>query len=306
MRIRAYSSSANLGPGFDIVAVAHTAFFDEVEIEVDKGGGNVYVVSIEGPAGKDVSRDRNTVVEALRSMIKGLGLEVDVYVRLWKGIPVGKGLGSSGASAAAAVKALNEVLGLELPIEALVLFAGMGERVSAGEPHFDNVAASLLGGFVAIVSREPMRLVRWGLDAYIVVAVPSVDLGPSKTALMRSVVPRVVDLRKVVLNSMNLVRIVLGLERGCLKLVGDGMVDEIVEKARAPYVPCYDEAKRMALAAGAKGVALSGAGPSIVALCEALHEAENVRRALMKAYEECGVEVEVVIARPAPGAHRVL
>jgi len=305
VRVRAYSSSANLGPGFDILAVAHTAFFDEVEVWIDKGCGNVYIESISGPFGKAVNRFENTAAEALRSMIDALGLEVDVYVRLWKGIPVGKGLGSSGASAAAAVKALNDVLSLGLPPERLVLFAGIGERVAAGEPHFDNVAASIMGGFVALVNREPIEIVKWDLSAYIVVAVPDVDLGPSKTALMRSIVPRLVELERVVVNYMNLVKIVLGLERKSLRMIGEGMNDTVVEKARAPYIPCYERARKAALSSGALGVALSGAGPSIVAICGSREEAERVAKGLSRAYEECGVGVKVVVARPAPGAHEV-
>jgi len=305
-RVRAYSSSANLGPGFDILALAHTAFYDEVEVEVEKGVGRVVLEEVSGPYASQVDTERNTAVEALRAAIEALKLGVDVRVRLWKGVPVGKGLGSSGASAAAAVKALDEALRLGLDPRLLIRFAGMGEAAAAGEPHFDNVAASIVGGFVALLDLETLSFTSWSPRVLVVIAVPRPGLGKGKTEFMRSVVPREVPLRSVVRNCARLLRLVIGLERGDVALVGSGMEDEIVERARAPYVPCYAEARSAAKSAGALGVALSGAGPSIIALCDSEERAREVAKAFREAYEGCGIELEhLVVAKPAPGAHRV-
>ena len=302
VRARAYSSSANLGPGFDILAVAHTAFFDEIEMEIDRGNGRVVIESVDGPYAPYVDRDANTAIAALRTMIGELGLEIDIRLRIWKGVPVAKGLGSSGATAAAAVRGLAEALRLR-DLGALIRFAGAGEAVAAGEPHYDNVAASIVGGFVALLDRKTMSFRSWYPEAYLVVAVPRTPFVKGKTALMRSVIPRSVELSKVVVNATNLLKIVLGLEIGNLALVGEGMEDYIVEPARARYVPCYYEVRNAAKRCGALGVALSGAGPSIIALCSDRERAEIVARCMEDAYRECGTELEhLVIARPAPGA----
>ena len=304
--VRAYSSSANLGPGFDVLAVAHTAFYDEVEVTVEPGRGRVRIDAVSGPYASDVDVERNTAVEAVKAAITELGLSVDVRLRIWKGIPVARGLGSSGASAAAAVRGLDEALGLGLSAREAIRLAGLGEVASASQPHFDNVAASIVGGFVAITDLESLSFVSWYGDCLLVIAVPRARYPKRKTEFMRSVVPKRVDLESVVRNSCSLVRLVVGLERWDLKLAGSGMRDAVVEPARAPYVPCYEVAKKRATEAGALGVALSGAGPSMIALCDDELCAKRVFRAFSKAYSECGVELEhLAVARLAPGAHRV-
>ncbi len=304
IKYRAYSSSANLGPGFDILAVAHTAFYDEVLLCVEEGFG-VVVESIEGPYAKYVDKENNTVVEALSCMMRDLKLDIGVRVSLWKGIPVGAGLGSSGASAAAAVKALNDLLKLNLPLNKLIYYAGLGERASAGEPHYDNVAASIVGGFVAIIDKTSLNVISWYMDADIVLAIPHVKYTPGKTAIMRSVIPRKIDLDKCLANKINIIKILLGLERRDLRLIGSGMNDHIVEPARAPYIPCYDKAREYAKKAGALGVALSGAGPAMIALCDGRECVENVSKAFKQAYTECGYEVDIIVAKVARGAYRV-
>lgn len=300
--VKAFCSSANLGSGFDVVAVALDAFYDIVEVIVESGEGNVTVSSVEGPYADSSMIINNTAKRAVEYALSILNIPVDVELKIWKGIPVSLGLGSSGASAAAAVKALVEALNINLSTNEQVVIAGMGEEISAGEPHYDNVAASLLGGLTVIYSQKPLKVAKFNIGGYFVVAVPLVKTPPNKTAYMREVIPVSVGLKAVVFNTSKLAALLTGFLNGNLKIAGMGMDDVIVEPFRSRYVPCYSEVKKAALKAGAYGVAISGAGPSIVALAGTKKEACNIARAVKCAYENRGLKVMVRIANPAPGA----
>ena len=298
---RAYCSSANLGSGFDVVAVALDAFYDEVWIEVEEASEtSVEIVDVKGPYAGEVSRRENTVIEALEYFLRRRGVNAKVYVELWKGVPVGKGVGSSGASAAAAIGAFIDALSLEVSVHEAVEAAGYGEKASAGTPHFDNVSASFLGGVAVIYSFDPLRVFSFTPKKRLefVLAMPKIEVPYRKTEVMRKVLPDKVALKEHVWNSGRLAALILGLYIGDTKLVGAGMMDYIVEPARIRYVPAYHRVRDYALEAGARGIALSGAGPSILVLCE--DNASEVRRAVEEAYSEEGVDSEVRVAHPVP------
>jgi len=311
VRVRAYASSANLGPGFDAVAVAHTSFYDEVEARLEPGSGSVVIETVYGPyavGAGNAETAKRAVEELLRLTGYRLGSE-DLVLRVYKGVPAGRGLGSSGASAAAAVKAASMLLGLEDEADATLLVeaAGRGEAAAAGSPHYDNAAASLLGGFSVVARDLEGRLyVRsFPLEAWFVVYVPKprMLLG-AKTRLMREVLPKTVPLDAAARNWARLAMLVAAVLSGDLRLFGEMMMqDEIVEPARRRYIPCYLEAREAALGAGALGVAISGAGPSLVALAADEKTANKVAAALAEC--PCCEPDIVKAARPAPPASRV-
>jgi homoserine kinase len=306
-KARAYSSSANLGPGFDVLAVAHTAFYDEVIVCFSESQElSVEIVEVSGPYAHG-SGGAETAKRAAEALMKKLGVGGIVEVRVYKGIPPGRGLGSSGASAAAAVAALSRILGQQVHLSELIEAAGEGEAAVAGSPHYDNVSASLLGGFV-IVGELGKRLVAKritpGTEPVFAILVPENALAQKhKTKFMRSIVPKNVSTSSAARNfGGGTALLIAGLIEGDLGLVGEAMMsDNIVEKARARHVPCYNRVREAALAYGALGVALSGAGPSMIALTENEAEAQRVAEGMCKAYSGCG-SAKSVIASLAPGA----
>ncbi len=309
LRVRAYSSSANLGPGFDVVAVALDAFFDEVEVRLESGRGNVIVESVYGPYASESGRAetaRRAVIELLE--ITGNRLEdEDIVLRVYKGIPPGRGLGSSGASAAAAVKAVSILLDLDADIGTLVRAAGRGEIVAAGAPHFDSVAASLLGGFTVVAEEVDGTIHAHSipLQAFFVIYTPRTVLGVGKADFMRRILPERIDLSRAVKNWSRLAMLIVAASTNNLKLLGKMMMqDEIIEPVRWKYVPCYAEARSTALEAGALGVTLSGAGPSLIALVQDEATARDVASALANECPCCDPEI-VKIAKVAPGASKI-
>jgi homoserine kinase len=304
-RAKAYMSSANLGSGFDVVAVALDSYWDVVEVSLSRGSGSVALTSVDGPFAPHVPRGSdNIVVRALELALKVLNIEgVDVTVRLWKGIPVSSGLGGSGASAVAAISALMGALGMQVDRLTVAGIAGLAEASVAGEPHFDNVTASSLGGLVLLLTSKPPILARRlnvG-DLYFVVSTPLVKPIEGKTGLMRKVIPRTVDLSVHVEASARLASLLYGLTSGDVEALSRGLDDILVEPARSRYVPCYDVVRSYARRGGAVGSVISGAGPSMLSITTSRDKALEVSLWVERAYRDCGVEAVVKVANIAPG-----
>jgi homoserine kinase len=298
-------SSANLGSGFDVVAVALDSYWDSVKVKVSEGSGNIVLTEVNGPFSSHVPRgSNNIVVRALELALKAFNIEgVDVEVKLWKGIPVSSGLGGSGASAVAAIAAL--IGALRAPLDRLMIagIAGLAEASVAGEPHFDNVTASSLGGLVLLLSSKPPILAkRLGVkDLSFVVSTPIVKPIEGKTGLMRKVIPRTLDLSVHIESSARLSALLYGLALGDVEALSRGLEDVVVEPARSKYIPCYDIVKSYARRGGAIGSVISGAGPSMLSITTSKDKALEVASWVERAYRDCGVDAVVKVADVAPG-----
>jgi len=222
---------------------------------------------------------------------------------LWKGIPVSSGLGGSGASAVAAIAAL--IGALRTPLDRLMIagIAGLAEASVAGEPHFDNVTASSLGGLVLLLSSKPPILAkRLGVkDLSFVVSTPIVKPIEGKTGLMRKVIPRTLDLSVHIESSARLSALLYGLALGDVEALSRGLEDVVVEPARSKYIPCYDIVKSYARRGGAIGSVISGAGPSMLSITTSKDKALEVASWVERAYRDCGVDAVVKVADVAPG-----
>jgi homoserine kinase len=302
---RAYMSSANLGSGFDVVAVALDSYWDSVKVKVSEGSGNIVLTEVNGPFSSHVPRgSNNIVVRALELALKAFNIEgVDVEVKLWKGIPVSSGLGGSGASAVAAIAAL--IGALRAPLDRLMIagIAGLAEASVAGEPHFDNVTASSLGGLVLLLSSKPPILAKRleVKDLSFVVSTPIVKPIEGKTGLMRKVIPRTLDLSVHIESSARLSALLYGLALGDVEALSRGLEDVVVEPARSKYIPCYDIVKSYARRGGAIGSVISGAGPSMLSITTSKDKALEVASWVERAYRDCGVDAVVKVADVAPG-----
>ena len=155
VKVRAPSSTANLGPGFDVFGLALDAFHDEITL-TKKPWRGVRILTAD-----DIPKDpqQNTAGLVIKSMKQKFKIKSGIEMRIKKGVPAGFGMGSSAASAAAAALACNRLFNLKLDNKTLVKYAGIGEKASAGTIHYDNVAASLLGGFV-VVKTKPFDVIR--------------------------------------------------------------------------------------------------------------------------------------------------
>jgi homoserine kinase len=307
IKVSAPATIANLGPGFDIVGLAIENYRDIVGIELtDDRSIALEIVNNTGVPVASKPEKNSAVVSALRVM-EFAGVKSGFKMKLIKNVPVGIGLGSSGASAAAAAYAMNILLGDKLPMEVLVRSAGEGERVACGSPHLDNVAPSLYGGFTMILDVDKPEIfnIKPSIDFSIVLITPQIRLPNNKTEYARSLLPKKIDLETMVKQTTSLTRLITGIIKGDLKMIGKGISsDYVIEPARSVMIPRFYEVKEAALKAGALGFSLSGAGPSVFALTYP-EDAENIRREIVKKFYEYGVESVGIIAKPTPIGARI-
>lgn len=299
----AYCSSANLGAGFDVFGLALDKYWDTVT--ASWGNSRGVRVRVEGKRdGLPESPSKNSAgppaVELLRRAgRKTRGLEITVR----KGVPPGLGLGSSGATAAACTRAVDSLLELHLPDNELVGIASLGEKAVSGHAHADNVAASFLGGFSIVYGHKPLRTISIKPPSNLVgvVAIPKVALPSRKTRAARKLLPRKIPIPLSVYNTGHASAMVAGFLKGDIGLIGSGMHDEIAEPYRQKMVPGYKQVREAALRAGASGVAISGAGPSVIALTDRnKHPPARIGAAMSRAFALRHVKSTCFIARPAP------
>lgn len=297
---RAPATSANLGPGFDVIGVALDLAYDEVEVEVEEGRG--MEIEVDGVEASEIPRDpdKNSAGLVARELLWRSGVEAFLKIKIKKGVPQGVGLGSSAASASATAAAVAKALGLSLNTSELIEVASKGEVASSGVAHADNVAPSILGGFAIILSYDPLLVEKILPPKHLEFALAIPKNMKKTTERARAVLPKSISLREHVEAMTSYSMLLVGILRGDLKLIGKAMSsDAIVEAARAKLYPGFLKAKEAALRAGALGATLSGAGPTIIAATDARQgNSWSVAEAMKNAYEEEGVECLAVVCRP--------
>jgi homoserine kinase len=296
--VRAPSSTANLGPGFDVFGLAVDAFFDEITLTKTKSA-----VSIITDDNIPTNPENNTAGLVVKNMIKRFKIKDGIEIKIKKGVPAGFGMGSSAASAAATVIAFDKMYGLKLDGNTLVEFAGTGEKASAGTIHYDNVAASVLGGFV-IVRTNPLNVIKIEppMNMRMCIAVPKLEVPKKKTKVSRGVIPKKVRLIDSVTNLSNASAVVAGFMKKDPKLIGNSIIDVIVEPARQHMIPGFAKVKENAMKAGAFGVTISGAGPSVIAFSDSLGDLKKISLAMSKGFASANTKCQIVICKPSKGA----
>ncbi|MGZ5332570.1 MAG: homoserine kinase [Solirubrobacterales bacterium] len=245
--VKVPASSANLGPGYDVLAVALQL---QLELEVEETGK----FSVEAP-GIEVPLDRdNLCVRAFEALHPADGIRF----RIASEIPLARGLGSSAAAIVAGIYAAEHLYELALSKEELLVHA------AEIEGHPDNVAAAIYGGFVVCGSRDGRPLATrfeppGGIEAVLVI--PSEEVPTEKA---REAIPAQVSLADAVANIGAASQLVLGLERGDLNLIQRGLSDRIHQPARAGLYPRSMELVDAAAELGAIGATISGAGPTVL------------------------------------------
>lgn len=305
VEVVAPATSANLGAGFDVFGVALDALFDRVIVERREDETIRIEVYGEGSGEIPTELERNTAGVVATEMLKKAGERCGLIIRVYKGIRPGSGLGSSAASAAATAVAINDLLGMNLTPNQLIEAAAMGEIASAGSPHADNVSAAILGDFTLIVAREPLEVLRLKLpsNAEFAVVMPEIKID---TRLARSVLPGQVSLSSMVYNVGRAATFIAGIALNSVEIMGKGMMNAVIEPARAHLIPGLSHVKESALKAGAAGVSISGAGPSIIAIVDSKKTgAEEVALAMKDAFEEVGIRSRPLCAKPGCGARVV-
>ncbi len=263
-RAFAPASIGNVAVGFDILGHALSGIGDLVCVRQSSEQG-VRIAEILGRVTElPKSAKSNTASAAVLAMVKQLGLgSVGLELVVEKGIPLSSGMGGSAASAVAAVAAVNYMLSDPLPIEELYEFALAGEAVaSGGVAHGDNVAASLLGGLALCPADGPPIRLPVDPTLHCVLVHPEIEI---RTEDARAILPAEFPLKAFVAQSTNLAGVLVGCQRGDKNLIARSLSDQMIEPCRRSLIPGFDDVKAAAMASGALGCSISGAGPSVFA-----------------------------------------
>ena len=302
--LKAPATTANLGPGFDVFGLALEYPTDKVTLTLgSEKGVRIRVTGVQAETISTVP-ERNTAGVVANYMIKEFQLKTGLRIQIDKGIWPSKGLGSSAASASAVAFGLNKMFDLNLNNEQLVKASAKGEVASAGSEHADNVSATICGDFVILRSYNPLEIVnlKAPVDMEVSAAFPHMVTPPHKTQRARSVVPKMIPIEKMVRNVGNAAAMVSGFASGNVDLIGRSMSDAIVEPARASLIPGYQQVKEKALKAGACGVAISGAGPAMLAVVNKKNgDSAKVAAAMKEGFRSAGFEATAFATKPGRG-----
>lgn len=287
----------NLGPGLDILGCAVTGLADRVTAwRTDRAGVEVAAAGHpELPADPAGHASAIAAAALLRRAVADGQRPFGLALSLEKGLALAGGQGGSAASAVAGAAAANALLDAPLDRMAVLEAAFAAESVVAGR-HLDNVAPCVLGGIVLIRGVDPIDLVEIPSPAAlrIVLALPDMRM---HTRDARAVLPAHVDRATALHQAAQVGSIVAACASGDLSLLGRAIDDRIAEPVRARLLPGFLEAKRAALAAGALGCSISGAGPTAFALAATNDVAARVADAMVRAYEAAGVACHTRVER---------
>jgi homoserine kinase len=279
------ATTANLGPGFDCLGAALD--LDNVfEMRCIQGGSERFDLIIEGSEGAHLrGGPDNLVYRSAQRVWREAGLQpVALEARVRLAVPPARGLGSSATAIVAGLLGANALAGEPLSTEKLL------ELAIDIEGHPDNVVPSLVGGLcmTARAASHRWRVVRceWSSQVRAVVAIPAIRLTTSEA---RRAMPKAIPIPDAVSNLGALTLLLQGLRTGNGDLIADGMHDRLHEPYRWGLIQGGRGVREAALEAGAWGCVISGAGPSLLALCRA-EVAEDVRVAMVERWRREGVE----------------
>ncbi len=286
VRVRTPATSANLGAGFDCLGLALELYMD---LTVEEGEGEGLEIAATGEGSGSVPLDeRNAVYQGVaRAYARAGKTPGRLRLVIDSQIPLASGLGSSSAALVAGLTAGAELCGMGLDREEIL------RQGVAVEGHPDNVAPCVLGGIViAALDGEEVAWARIEppRDLAAVVAVPDFPLPTSKS---RSVLPERVERRDAIFNAGRVGLLVAALQQGDYSLLRTGMQDRLHQPYRTVLIPGMEAVLTAATEAGALGAALSGAGPTALALVSG--QGTEVADAMQQAWTKEGIAVRTLV-----------
>lgn len=297
---------ANVCCGFDILGFAVDAPGDEVVVTRTEKAG-VELIKITGDGGRlPMEANRNTASVAIQSYLAAICRnDVGVTVELHKKLPLGSGMGSSAASAVAALVAINHLMGEPFTRIELLPHAMEAERIACGAAHADNVAPSLLGGFVLIRDYHPLDVVKvpTTLALYATLVHPQLEV---KTEDSRKILRSTLSLRDTITQCGNVAGLMVGLSTADAALIGRSLKDVIAEPVRSVFIPGFEEVREQAKNAGALGSGISGSGPTLFALSTSYEIAQHVGESIQEVFRRHLLASEVFISKINQDGARVI
>ena len=287
---------ANVCCGFDILGFSVDFPGDEVMLTLKDEPG-IVITSIEGDDGRLPKEAlKNTAGVAVDSFLKSLDSNQGVEIKLIKNLPLGSGMGSSAASGVAALVAINHLMGNPFTREQMIPFAMEAERIACGSAHADNVAPSLLGGFVLVRDYHPLDVIKIPVakGLYCTLIHPHLEL---KTSDSRRVLKPTVSLQDAIAQSGNIAGLMIGLTKPDYGLVSRSLKDVIAEPIRSVFIPGFDQIRKLVVQRGALGCGISGSGPTIFCLSTDNKIAQQVGESVQLQFLKSHLKSDVYVSK---------
>ena len=285
---------ANISCGFDILGLCLDTVGDEMIVrEVPEKG--IRLTKITGQE-LPLETHKNVAGVAGLALLEQVDASVGYEIEIYKKIKPGSGIGSSAASAAGAVFAINELLGKPFSKQELIYFAMQGEKLASGTEHADNVSPVILGGFTLVRSYKPLDVLKINSpnDLYVTIIHHQIEV---KTSDSRAVLKNQVSLKKMVTQMGNFGGLISGLYTSDYDLIGRSLHDEIVEPNRLVLIPEFNKIKKGVIQAGALGAGISGSGPSIFALSKGKETANIVGETMAEIYNTTDIDYDIHVSK---------
>ena len=285
---------ANISCGFDILGLCLDTVGDEMIVrEVPEKG--IRLTKITGQE-LPLETHKNVAGIAGLALLEQVDASVGYEIEIYKKIKPGSGIGSSAASAAGAVFAINELLGKPFSKQELIYFAMQGEKLASGTEHADNVSPVILGGFTLVRSYKPLDVLKINSpdDLYATIIHPQIEV---KTSDSRAVLKNQVSLKKMVTQMGNFGGLISGLYTSDYDLIGRSLHDEIIEPNRLVLIPEFNKIKKGVIQAGALGAGISGSGPSIFALSKGKETANIVGETMAEIYNTTDIDYDIHVSK---------
>lgn len=284
--IRVPGTTANLGPGFDCLGAALTLYNQFRFTSLDTDDERLKIAVTGSEADRVVTDDSNLSYQAFVKLYEHLGqTPPPVAIDIELGVPLARGLGSSATAIIGGLMGANQLAGEPLSQAEVMQLA------IAMEGHPDNVVPALLGGaHLAATQGEEWVIcdLPWHPDIVPVIAIPDFELS---TAEARKVLPAEYSRADAIFNAAHLGLLLRGLETGNGSWLAAGLDDRIHQPYRKTLISGYDTVRSAALAAGAYGMVISGAGPTLLALSSP-DSASEVAAAMTSAWQDLGIMAE--------------
>lgn len=304
VKVFAPGSVSNVGCGFDILGFAIDGVGDEMIVK--KNNKNAIIINpVKDYENLPTDPKKNVAGVAIQALLDDLNSNQGFDVEIIKNIKPGSGIGSSAASAAGAVVAVNELLGKPYTKMQLVDFAMKGEELASGDVHADNVAPATLGGFCLIRGYNPLDIVHINSpkDLWCTVIHPQIEI---KTKESRELLSPEVPLKKAIRQWGNVAGLMSGLYTSDYGLIGRSLEDHIVEPQRKVLIPEFDKLKESVMNAGALGCSISGSGPSVFALAQGKESADAIAIAMNTVFKNTSLEYKIYVSKISEGGVRVI
>ncbi|MEO8773145.1 MAG: homoserine kinase [Gelidibacter sp.] len=294
IKIFSPATVANVSCGFDVLGFCLDTIGDEMIIRKTEKKG-IIITKIEG-YNLPFDPEKNVAGISALAMIADAKPDFGFEIEIYKKIKPGSGIGSSSASAAGSVFAINELLGRPYNKTQVTDFAMKGEAFASGSEHADNLAPGVFGGFTLVRSTSPLEVLQLPTpkNIYAIIIHPQIEI---KTSDARGILPKEFPLKDAITQWANLGSFVHALHTSDYDLLKRALQDVIIEPHRSRLIPHFEEVKAAALENGALGASISGAGPSVFALSKGIENAKKVEEAMREVYSKTDIDFETHVSR---------